>query len=80
MSHKCEMGSLGNRVNNYIISLYGHRWQLNLWSLWNVKKYQITVLCTRNQHSAIGKLSFKKKEIDSPKNKGGRPGLQLEVE
>ena len=25
LSHKCEMGSLGNRVNNYIISLYGHR-------------------------------------------------------
>ena len=33
----CEMYSLGDIVNNYVISLYSDTWWLDLWwSLWNV--------------------------------------------
>ena len=47
MSHKYEVYNVGNFVNKYAISLYGDMLtRLNL-SCWNVQKYSITVLCTR---------------------------------
>ena len=41
-----KMHSVGNIVNNYIISLYGDKYWLDLlwWSFWNVQKYQITII------------------------------------
>ena len=58
-----EMGSMENIVNNYAISLYSGRWQLELlwWSFWNVWKYWITIVCTRKQYSVVGQLYFNNK-------------------
>ena len=30
MSHRCEIYCVGKRVNNYVIFLYGDRWELDL--------------------------------------------------
>ena len=62
MSHKYEVYNVGNFVNKYAISLYGDMLtRLNL-SCWNVQKYSITVLCTRELYNVVTQLHFTKKQ------------------
>ena len=64
INHRCEMYSVGNIVNNCLISLVtdGNQTHDDHFELYrNIKSW----LCTRNQHSGVGQLSFKNKQTDS---------------
>ena len=52
ISHRERKYSIGDTVNNIIITVYGDRWQDDLpwWSFHNVDRCQITLLYTWNEY------------------------------
>ena len=62
MSHRYKLYHVENIANIYVINIFVW-WQMtSRLTFWNVEKYWITVLCAKNEHSAVGQLYIKNKE------------------